>query len=215
VSASSSKTRGATFCAAARAHPLGAARDPRRYLADLAQPQLQALLRSLGVSLIHAQLQILLTQLGFGDLAGGLTQLELQQILAQLGLGSTLPASIRERSTCCWRACHHLRGRRVPTGGQPPRHSRKAVSPPQGSSMAPATFRAAQPGGSARRECRVRVLRASRKSSLSDRNGRQQQGQSGAAPFSAAPAAAPRAETEFRCSARSSATPLAPLGDRR
>jgi hypothetical protein len=32
-----------------------------------------------------------LTQLGIGDLAGGLSQLDLQRILAQLGLGTTLP----------------------------------------------------------------------------------------------------------------------------
>jgi hypothetical protein len=54
--------------------------------------QLQALLRSLGVTLTDAQLQSLLTQLGIGDLAGGLSQLDLQRILAGLGLGSTPPA---------------------------------------------------------------------------------------------------------------------------
>jgi hypothetical protein len=54
--------------------------------------QLQSLLRSLGVSLTDAQLQGVLTQLGIGDLAGGLSQLDLQRLLAQLGLGSTLPA---------------------------------------------------------------------------------------------------------------------------
>jgi hypothetical protein len=54
--------------------------------------QLQSLLRSLGVSLTDAQLQSLLTQLGIGDLAGGLSQLDLQRILAALGLGSTPPA---------------------------------------------------------------------------------------------------------------------------
>ena len=54
--------------------------------------QLQSLLRSLGVSLTDAQLQGLLTQLGLGDLAGGLSQLDLQRLLAQLGLGSTPPA---------------------------------------------------------------------------------------------------------------------------
>jgi hypothetical protein len=32
------------------------------------------------------------TQLGIGDLTGGLTQLQIQQILANLGLGSTPPA---------------------------------------------------------------------------------------------------------------------------
>jgi hypothetical protein len=54
--------------------------------------QLQSLLQSLGVSLTDAQLNSLLTQLGIGNLAGGLTQLQLQQILASLGLGSTPPA---------------------------------------------------------------------------------------------------------------------------
>ena len=54
--------------------------------------QLQSLLRSLGVSLTDAQLQSLLTQLGIGDLTGGLTQLNLQRLLAALGLGSTPPA---------------------------------------------------------------------------------------------------------------------------
>jgi hypothetical protein len=43
------------------------------------------------VSLTDAQLQSVLTQLGIGDLAGGLSQLDLQRILAQLGLGTTLP----------------------------------------------------------------------------------------------------------------------------
>jgi hypothetical protein len=55
-------------------------------------PQLQSLLRSLGVSLTDAQLQSVLTQLGIGDLAGGLSELNLQRLLAQLGLGSTVPA---------------------------------------------------------------------------------------------------------------------------
>jgi hypothetical protein len=32
------------------------------------------------------------TQLGIGDLTGGLTQLQIQQILANLGLGDTPPA---------------------------------------------------------------------------------------------------------------------------
>jgi hypothetical protein len=54
--------------------------------------QLQSLLRSLGVSLTEAQLQSLLTQLGIGDLSGGLSQVDLQRILAALGLGSTPPA---------------------------------------------------------------------------------------------------------------------------
>jgi hypothetical protein len=54
--------------------------------------QLQSLLQSLGVTLTEGQLQNLLTQLGIGDLAGGLSQLDLQRILAELGLGSTPPA---------------------------------------------------------------------------------------------------------------------------
>jgi hypothetical protein len=54
--------------------------------------QLQSLLRSLGVNLTTAQLQNLLSQLGIGDLEGGLSQLDLQRILAALGLGSTPPA---------------------------------------------------------------------------------------------------------------------------
>jgi hypothetical protein len=54
--------------------------------------QLQSLLRGLGVSLTDAQLQSLLTRLGIGDLAGGLSQLNLQRVLAALGLGSTPPA---------------------------------------------------------------------------------------------------------------------------
>jgi hypothetical protein len=51
--------------------------------------QLQSLLQSLGVSLTDAQLHSLLTQLGIGDLSGGLSQLDLQHLLARLGLGST------------------------------------------------------------------------------------------------------------------------------
>jgi hypothetical protein len=54
--------------------------------------QLQSLLQALGVSLTDAQLQSLLSQLGIGDLSGGLSQLDLQRILAALGLGSTPPA---------------------------------------------------------------------------------------------------------------------------
>jgi hypothetical protein len=54
--------------------------------------QLQSLLRSLGVSLTDAQLQSLLTRLGIGDLTAGLSQLDLQRVLASLGLGSTPPA---------------------------------------------------------------------------------------------------------------------------
>jgi hypothetical protein len=53
--------------------------------------QLQSLLQSLGVNLTDAQVQSLLTQLGIGDLTDGLSQLDLQRILAQLGLGSTSP----------------------------------------------------------------------------------------------------------------------------
>jgi hypothetical protein len=53
--------------------------------------QLQSLLRSLGVSRTDAQLQNLLTQLGI-DLTGGLSQSNLQRVLAALGLGSTPPA---------------------------------------------------------------------------------------------------------------------------
>jgi hypothetical protein len=54
--------------------------------------QLQSLLQSLGVTITDAQVQSLLTQLGIGDLSGGLSQLDLQRILAALGLGSTPPA---------------------------------------------------------------------------------------------------------------------------
>jgi hypothetical protein len=53
--------------------------------------QLQSLLNSLGVSLTQTQLQNVLTQLGIGDLSGGLSQLDLQRVLAQLGLGSSVP----------------------------------------------------------------------------------------------------------------------------
>jgi hypothetical protein len=52
---------------------------------------LQSLLSSLGVNLTSTQLQNLLTQLGIGDLSGGLTQLQLNRILQALGLGSTPP----------------------------------------------------------------------------------------------------------------------------
>ena len=52
---------------------------------------LQSLLSSLGVNLSTTQLQNLLTQLGIGDISGGLTQLQLNQILQALGLGQTLP----------------------------------------------------------------------------------------------------------------------------
>jgi hypothetical protein len=53
---------------------------------------LQSLLSSLGINLSTTQLQNLLTQLGIGDLSGGLTQLDLNRILQALGLGQTLPA---------------------------------------------------------------------------------------------------------------------------
>ena len=43
------------------------------------------------MTLTDTQLQDLLTQLGIGDLAGGLSQLDLQRILAELGLGSNTP----------------------------------------------------------------------------------------------------------------------------
>jgi hypothetical protein len=52
---------------------------------------LQSLLSSLGVNLSTAQLQNLLNQLGITDISGGLTQLQLNQILQALGLGKTLP----------------------------------------------------------------------------------------------------------------------------
>src|SRR4051812_47167584 len=53
---------------------------------------LQSVLSSLGVNLSTTQLQALLTQLGIGNLSGGLTQLDLNRILQALGLGQTLPA---------------------------------------------------------------------------------------------------------------------------
>jgi hypothetical protein len=49
--------------------------------------QLQSLLQALGVNLTDAQLQDVLNRLGIGDLSGGLSQLDLQRILAELGLG--------------------------------------------------------------------------------------------------------------------------------
>jgi hypothetical protein len=52
---------------------------------------LQSLLSSLGVNLSATQLQNLLNQLGITDISGGLTQLQLNQILQALGLGQTLP----------------------------------------------------------------------------------------------------------------------------
>jgi hypothetical protein len=52
---------------------------------------LQNLLSSLGVNLSATQVQNLLTQLGIGNLSGGLTQLDLNRILQALGLGQTVP----------------------------------------------------------------------------------------------------------------------------
>jgi hypothetical protein len=49
---------------------------------------LQGVLRGLGVSISDVDLQSLLTNLGIGDLSGGLSQVDLQRILAALGLGS-------------------------------------------------------------------------------------------------------------------------------
>ncbi len=54
---------------------------------------LQSLLNSLGVNVSTTQLQTVLTQLGIGNLSGGLTQLDLQRILKALGLGQSIPAS--------------------------------------------------------------------------------------------------------------------------
>jgi hypothetical protein len=54
--------------------------------------QLQDLLRSLGVSITDLNLQNLLNSLGLGDLTKGLSQLDLQRILAALGVTSPLPA---------------------------------------------------------------------------------------------------------------------------
>jgi hypothetical protein len=52
---------------------------------------LQSLLSSLGVNLSTTQIQNLLNQLGIGDISGGLTQLDLNRVLAALGLGSASP----------------------------------------------------------------------------------------------------------------------------
>jgi len=52
---------------------------------------LQSLLSSLGVNVSTTQLQNLLSQLGIGDLSGGLSQLDLNRILQALGLGQSLP----------------------------------------------------------------------------------------------------------------------------
>jgi hypothetical protein len=51
---------------------------------------LQNVLRGLGVSIADADLTSLLTTLGIGDLSGGLSQVDLQRILASLGV--TVPA---------------------------------------------------------------------------------------------------------------------------
>jgi hypothetical protein len=52
---------------------------------------LQALLHALGVDRTDLELQDLLNSLGIGDLSGGLSALDLQRILAALGLGSIPP----------------------------------------------------------------------------------------------------------------------------
>ena len=44
------------------------------------------------MSLTETPLQNLRTQLGIGDLSGGLSQANLQRVLAELGLGSSVPA---------------------------------------------------------------------------------------------------------------------------
>jgi hypothetical protein len=56
-------------------------------------PSLQNLLSSLGLNLSTGQVQNLLNQLGITNLASGLTQTDLNRILAALGLGSQMPAS--------------------------------------------------------------------------------------------------------------------------
>ncbi len=53
---------------------------------------LQSLLNGLGLNLTTTQLQNLLNQLGITNLSSGLTQLDLNRILAALGLGSSAPA---------------------------------------------------------------------------------------------------------------------------
>ncbi|MGH2915618.1 MAG: hypothetical protein ACRDMX_11580 [Solirubrobacteraceae bacterium] len=53
---------------------------------------LQSLLNSLGVNISTTQIQSLLSKLGIANLTGGLTQLELQHVLAALGLGSATPS---------------------------------------------------------------------------------------------------------------------------
>lgn len=54
---------------------------------------LQSLLNSLGLNLSATQIQSVLSQLGITNIAGGLTQLDLQRILQSLGLGSAIPAA--------------------------------------------------------------------------------------------------------------------------
>jgi hypothetical protein len=54
--------------------------------------ELQNVLRGLGVSIADADLQGLLTRLGLGDLSGGLSQVDLQRILAALGVSSPAAA---------------------------------------------------------------------------------------------------------------------------
>jgi hypothetical protein len=52
---------------------------------------LQNVLRGLGVSIADADLQNVLNGLGLGDLSGGLSQVDLQRILAALGVTSPVP----------------------------------------------------------------------------------------------------------------------------
>lgn len=54
---------------------------------------LQDVLRGLGVSIPDADLQNVLTSLGLGDLSGGLSQVNLQRILAALGVTTPIPAT--------------------------------------------------------------------------------------------------------------------------
>jgi hypothetical protein len=53
---------------------------------------LQNVLRGLGVSIADVDLQNVLNGLGLGDLTGGLSQLDLQRILAALGVSAPVPA---------------------------------------------------------------------------------------------------------------------------
>ncbi|HEY2437775.1 MAG TPA: hypothetical protein VGH93_11385 [Solirubrobacteraceae bacterium] len=53
---------------------------------------LQSLLSSLGLNLSTTQIQNLLNQLGISNLSAGLTELDLNRILATLGLGSSTPS---------------------------------------------------------------------------------------------------------------------------